>query len=111
MSFFNRLTAVIVSCALLGTLTPVQARNKKGDKFFAEGKAHEAKKEWDAALDCYEKAQSEDPSDPVYQVAADRGRFQAGQAHVEKGLTVRAQGQLGEALMEFQKAYAINPGS
>ena len=27
------------------------------------------------------------------------------------GLTVRGQGQLGEALIEFQKAYAINPGS
>jgi general secretion pathway protein D len=111
MSFFNRLTAVVVSFALLGPLTPVEARTKKGDKFLAEAKLHEAKKEWDAALDCYEKAQSEDPTDPVYQVAADRGRFQASQAHVERGMTVRAQGQLGEALMEFQKAYAINPGS
>ncbi len=111
MSFFNRLTAVIVSCALLGPLTPAEARTKKGDKFLAEGKVHEGKKEWDAALDCYEKAQSEDPSDPVYQIAADKGRFQASQAHVEKGLTIRAQGQLGEALIEFEKAYAINPGS
>jgi general secretion pathway protein D len=111
MSFFNRLTAVIVSCALLGPLTPAEARTKKGDKFLAEGKLHEDKKEWDAALDCYEKAQSEDPGDPVYQIAADKGRFQASQAHVERGMTIRTQGQLGEALIEFQKAYAIDPGS
>jgi general secretion pathway protein D len=111
MSFFNRLTAVIVSCALLGPLTPVEARTKKGDKFLADGRLHEAKKEWDAALESYEKAQSEDPSEPLYQVAADKGRSQAAQAHVEKGLTIRAKGQLGEALIEFQKAYDIHPGS
>ncbi len=111
MSFFKRLTAVIVSCALLGPITPVQARTKKGDKYLAEGKMHEAKKEWDAALDSYEKAQSEDPAEPLYQISADKARVQAAQAHVEKGLTIRAQGQLGEALIEFQKAYAIYPGS
>jgi general secretion pathway protein D len=110
MSFFNRLVAVIVSCALLGPLSPLQAKTKKGDKFLAEGQVHEAKKEWDAALDCYEKALSEDPAELIYQMAADRGRFHAGQSHVEKGLTSRSQGKLGEALLEFQKAYAISPG-
>jgi general secretion pathway protein D len=110
MPFFNRLIAVIVSCALLGPLYPLQARTKKGDKFLSEGQVHEAKKEWDAALDSYEKALSEDPAELVYQMAADRGRFHASQAHVEKGLTIRNQGKLGEALLEFQKAYAISPG-
>src|SRR5580658_1238425 len=111
MSFFNRLVAVIVSCAMLGPLTPVEAKTKKGDKYLAEGRLHEAKKEWDAALESFEKAQSEDPTDPVYQAAAQKGRIEAAQAHVEKGMTVRGQGQLGDALTEFQKAYAINPGS
>jgi general secretion pathway protein D len=31
--------------------------------------------------------------------------------HVDRGLKLRLQGQLGEALLEFQKAYAINPGA
>ncbi len=110
MSFFNRLIAVIVSCALLGPLSPLQAKTKKGDKFLSEGQIHEAKKEWDAALDDFEKALSEDPAELLYQMAADRGRFHASQAHVEKGLTIRSQGKLGDALLEFQKAYAISPG-
>ena len=110
MSFFKRLVAIIVSCALLGPLYPLQAKTKKGDKFLSEGQVHEAKKEWDAALDSYEKALSEDPAELVYQMAADKGRFHAAQSHVEKGLTVRSQGKLGEALLEFQKAYAISPG-
>ncbi len=31
--------------------------------------------------------------------------------HVTKGNTIRGQGQLGEALLEFQKAFAMNPAS
>jgi len=110
MSFFNQSVAVIVSCALLGSVSPLQAKTKKGDKYLSEGQIHEAKKEWDAALDCYEKALSEDPAELVYQMAADRGRFHASQSHVERGLTIRTQGKLGEALLEFQTAYAISPG-
>src|SRR5580658_8252261 len=111
MSGFNRLIVVAACCALFGPFVHLQAQTKKGDVFLAEGRVHEAKKEWDAALECYRKAADEDPTDPVYQVAVDKGRLQAAQAHVEKGLTIRSQGRLGDALVEFQKAYAINPGS
>ena len=40
-----------------------------------------------------------------------RTRFQAGQAHVERGLKLRADRQTAEALAEFEKAYAIDPSS
>ena len=92
-------------------MLPLEAKTRKGDKYFAEGKVHEVKKEWDAALDCYQKALQEDPAEMVYQIARDRTRFQAAQGHVELGLRVRAQGRLGEALLEFQKAYSTDPSS
>ena len=111
MCFFNRLTAVVLAAALMAPAVPLEARTKKGDKYLALGRASEAKKEWDAALDSYEKALSEDPSDMVYQMAAEKARFQAAQGHVDKGLKIRSQGLLGEALLEFQKGYALNPGS
>jgi general secretion pathway protein D len=111
MLFFNRLTAVVVAAALMAPAVPLEARTKKGDKYLATGRASEAKKEWDAALDSYEKALSEDPSDMVYQMAAEKARFQAAQGHVDRGLKIRNQGLLGEALLEFQKSYALNPGS
>jgi general secretion pathway protein D len=111
MFLFNRLTAVVLAAALIAPAVPLQARAKKGDKYLAAGRVSEAKKEWDAALESYEKALSEDPSDVAYQMAAEKARFQAAQAHVDKGLKTRAQGLLGEALLEFQKSYAINPGS
>jgi general secretion pathway protein D len=111
MPFFNRLTAVVLAAVLIAPAVSLEARAKKGDKYLAEGRASEAKKEWDAALESYEKALSEDPSDTVYQMAAEKARFQAAQGHVDKGLKIRNQGLLGEALLEFQKSYAINPGS
>src|SRR5262249_26470439 len=82
-----------------------------GDRYLGEGRMHEAKHEWDAALENYEKALAEDPAEMVYQMAVDKARFQASQEHVNRGLKTRAKGQLGEALLEFQRAYAINPGS
>jgi general secretion pathway protein D len=111
MYLFNRLTAIVLTTLLLCPTLPLEARTKKGDKFLAEGRIHEQKKEWDEALDNYEKALSEDPADIVYQMAATKVHFQAGQSHIDKGMKLRSAGQLGEALIEFQKAYAINPGS
>ena len=111
MLFFNRLTAVVLSAALIGPIAPLEAKNRKGDKLLTQGRAFEAKKDWDAALEAYEKALSEDPADVQYQMAATKVRFQAAQAHIEKGVKIRAQGMLGEAMLEFQKAFAINPAS
>jgi general secretion pathway protein D len=111
MRDFNRLLAVLLTAALIGPLAPLDARTRKGDKFLLEGRALEQKKEWDAALENYEKALSEDPSDVVYQMAAEKARFQASQMHIDEGFRVREQGKLGDALLEFQKAYQISPGS
>jgi general secretion pathway protein D len=111
MSFFNRLTALMVCAALIGPMAPLQARNRKGDKQLSQGRSLEAKKDWDAALEAFEKALAQDPSDVQYQMSAQRARFQAAQAHSERGMKLRAQGMLGDALLEFQRAFSIDPGS
>ena len=111
MPYFNRLVAVVLTAVLIGPCLPLEARTRKGDKYLAQGRVFEEKMEWDAALEQFEKALSEDPADLAYQMAAEKARFQAGQKHVDAGMKIREQGQLGEALLEFQKAYQINPGS
>jgi len=111
MFIFNRLTAVLLSGFLIAPALPLEARTKKGDKFLGLGRTHEEKREWDAALEEYEKALSEDPGEILYQMAAEKARFQASQNHVAEGVKLRNKGQLGEALLEFQKAYATNPSS
>jgi general secretion pathway protein D len=111
MHFFNRLTATFLTAALAVPLVPLEAKTRKGDKYLGEGRIHEVRKEWDAALDSYLKALAEDPAEMVYQIAVDKVRFQAAQHHVDQGLKIRANGQLGEALLQFQRALVINPSS
>jgi len=111
MSFFNRLAAALLTAALLGPPALVEARTRKGDRFLAQGKDREIRKDWDGALDFYNKALAEDPSDPQYQLEVHHARFQASQAHITQGLTLRKAGSLAPALLEFQKAYGIDPSS
>ncbi|MFN0166016.1 MAG: tetratricopeptide repeat protein [Bryobacteraceae bacterium] len=94
--------------ALAGT---VDGRTRKGERLVKEGRHAEALKDWDRALTAYEKALSEDPRDPSYQLLVNRTRYQAGQAHVDKGHALRKQGRLEESLAEFERALALDPAS
>ena len=111
MLLFYRLTAIVLTALLVAPVAPLEAKTKKGDKYLRDGRLAEASKDWDTALENYEKALSEDPADALYQMAAQKARFQTAQFHVDKGLKIRASGMLAEALVEFKKAYAINPSS
>jgi general secretion pathway protein D len=111
MSFHRGLLAVLLSAVLIVQVVPLDARTRKGDKYLNQGQAFQAKKDWEAALDAYDKALKEDPSDIQYQMAVQKARFEAAQAMVEKGVKTRNQGMLGEALLQFQRAFATNPSS
>jgi len=99
---------VILAAVLAGALG---ARTRKGDKLLAQSRAAELRKEWDKAISFAEQALSEDPADIAYQLAASRLRFYAGQFHIEQGTKLRGQGQLEQALVEYEKGYGINPAS
>lgn len=112
MDRLDRYIRMVLATALVMVFAAAgDARTRKGDKFLATGEQAEAHKDWDAALDAYEKAVAEDPSDVAYQIAIKRVRFQAAETHVAAGQKMRAAGDLDKALAEFQKAYAIDPSS
>ena len=90
---------------------PAEARTRKGEKLLKEGKIAEAKRDFEKALELYEQAVSEDPTDAAYQMSVRRTRFQAGQTRVEKALKLREAGSLEEAAAEFQKAFTLDPSS
>jgi general secretion pathway protein D len=108
---FKLCVAVIAAAALLVPAAPLEARTRMGDRQLAQGRVHEDRKEWDAAVECYLKALDTDPADLDYQMAVTKAKFQAAQAHIDEGLRIRAQGRLAEALLEFQKAFALNPSA
>ncbi|MGH9658940.1 MAG: hypothetical protein ACRD96_10385, partial [Bryobacteraceae bacterium] len=88
---------------------PAPGRTRKGDKLLSQGRTHELRKEYDKALELYEQALSEDPSDAAYTLSTNRVRFQAATSHVDRGQKLRNQGNLEEALAAFERGYAIDP--
>ena len=55
MSFFNRLTAVVLATALAAPIVPLDASTRKGNKDLAQGRAFEEKKDWDNSAAQYQK--------------------------------------------------------
>ncbi len=105
-----RAVASGLALALLLTAS-AEAGGRKAKKFYNQGRRAELVKDYDQALELYEQAVAENPVDQRYELAARRLRFVAGQAHVDRGHRLRRQGQLEEALNEFQRALEIDPAS
>src|SRR5258706_9865880 len=72
----------------------LDARTRKGDKLLKDGRAAEARGDWDRALALYEQAVDMDPSDLGYLVPMRRARFESGQKHVGAGQKLRTEGKL-----------------
>ncbi len=107
-----RFAALLAAWALLLTTSvPMQAKTRKGDKFIKDGEKAEARKDYDAALALYEQALETDYSEIYYQLLVRRARAGSAQTHVDKGRKMRASGQIADALVEFQRAFTIDPGS
>ena len=83
----------------------------KGNQQYNAGSKAESVKDYDTALDQYNKALQAQPNSIEYQLKAARARFEAGQWHVDQGRRLREQSNLELALMEFRKAAMIDPSS
>src|ERR1700746_231077 len=68
-------------------------------------------KDYDAAVDYYLKATKADPHNVSYKIGLDQSRFEAGAAHVQKGIKLRDKGDLQGAVSEFQRAQVMDPSS
>ena len=100
---------VTVACLMLGATPHLEARTVQGDRHLAEGRAFEARKQYDAALASYREAMAQDPAEIVYQMAAAKCVFQAAEAHMALGRQARAEGLADKALAEFATAHALAP--
>ncbi len=97
-------------CAVL-LVAQLYARTKQGDKYLKEAQKAEYRQDWDRAVEYYQMAVDEDPRDTSYIIGMRRTRFQGAQEHVKNGLTLRKQGNMAEAIAEFQRAILMDPAS
>ena len=105
MNLRNLCGVGLTMAALLLTGCP-----RGGQEISAGGKA-EALKDYDTALNEYNKALQSAPNNTEYKLKAARARFEASQWHVDQGRRFREQANLELALAEFRKAQMIDPSS
>ena len=105
-----RQTAAIL-CAIALITPPVDAHTRKGDKLLKDGQKAEAAQDYDGALTLYEQALEEDSREPAYLLATNRVKVKASEAHISQGKKLVEQQKLDAALVQFQKAFMIDPSS
>ncbi len=107
----ERLPATLCALLLLMPTGAVLEAKDKGEKDFKLAEAAATKNDWDKALQLYMAALDLNPNNLAYTIGMRRARFQAGQAHVEHGQKLRTEGNVEEAMAEFQRAIIADPSS
>jgi general secretion pathway protein D len=105
MHFTARLTLTFCLAILAATIA--------GCASGAMSRAHTAERneDYDRAIVEYNKILSQDPDDLDARLALDRAKLRASQRHFQAGRRLVDVGKLEEALIEFQLASELNPGS
>ena len=104
----NRQLLAILMVAIV--LTPRAYADKASDAF-KHGVQAERKGDFDAAFTYYKQAYTSSPGDAKYFRAYTRVRTEAAERHAHAGQLLRNTGALPEALIEFQRAVAIDGSS
>ncbi|MCW5965252.1 MAG: hypothetical protein KIT83_14550 [Bryobacterales bacterium] len=94
---------------LLAGVASLDARTRKGDRFFKDGRMAESERNYLAAYDLYRQALDEDPGDVRYQLAYERTRFRAAQEHIKQGQHHRRERRFEEAGAAFDRALQLDP--
>ncbi len=106
------LFALVLFAALAGIGLPgarVYAESANTD--FKQGQAAEAREDYDAAFDAFQKAFNKNPKDARFKIALARVRVTASAAHMSKGRKLLMAGDTQGALAEFLHAAEIDPGN
>lgn len=98
----------LLLCVSLGLFV---AGCPKGGSDYDQGKKAETLKDYDSAVQFYEKALAAEPDNAGYRIKVNQLRFEAGESHIKAGVKLREKGDLQGAAAEFQRASSIDPSS
>ena len=102
--------ALFAVLAVLG-LASVRLHAESAGSLFKRGESAEAREDYDAAYDNYQKAYAKDPKDLRYRTAFYRVRVSASGMHMSKGRRLLQAGDEQGALGEFLHAAEVDPGN
>jgi general secretion pathway protein D len=101
--------ALIAALALF-SLAGARLQAQSANSLFKSGQNAEARQDYDAAFDFYQRANARNPKDVAYRAALYRVRTSASAMHLTKGRKLLQAGDEQGALAEFLHAAAIDPG-
>jgi general secretion pathway protein D len=93
------------------SLSSVSLRAQSASTFFKRGQSAEAREDYDAAFNNYQKAYTQSPKDLQFRTALYRVRITASAVHVTKGQKLMDAGNEQGALAEFLHAAEIDPSN
>jgi general secretion pathway protein D len=102
--------ALFAVLAVIG-LSGVALHAESANSYFKLGESAEAREDYDAAFDNFQKAYAKAPKDLRYRTALYRVRVSASAAHLTKGRKLFQAGNEQGALGEFLHAAEIDPGN
>jgi general secretion pathway protein D len=102
--------ALFAILAVFG-LSALSLHAESASSYFKHGESAEAREDYDAALENYQKAIAKAPRDLTYRTALDRVRVTASAMHLTKGRKLLQSGDEQAALAEFLHASEIDPGN
>jgi general secretion pathway protein D len=102
--------AIFALLAVLGLHCGRVYAAESAKSFYKRGQTAEARQDYDAAYQNYQKAYSMSPKDLSYRTALYRTRLSAATMHVTRGHKLLNAGDQQGALVEFLRAAEIDPG-
>lgn len=109
--FVSKTALRIVLCGVALVFAASGLHAQSAGSLYRHGQNAEARQDYDAAFDFYQKANAKDPKDISYRAALYRVRTTAGAMHVTRGRKLAEAGDEQGALAEFLHATAIDPGN
>ena len=103
------LSLVAMLLIVLAASLPLAADSARSN--YNKGVDAEKRQDYERAFEYFQEAFRQKPKDLRYRTAYEHTKFLAAAAHVHRGQLLRDGGKLDEAIVEFQKASAIDPSS
>ena len=98
----RRLKRPAVLLLLVAVTSLVGGAADKAKSLYAQGQDAEARQNYESAYDFYKQAYDLKPKDLRYRAAFERSRFLAASSHVHRGQKLRDDGNMDDAVAEFQ---------
>jgi general secretion pathway protein D len=103
------LSLVAMLLIVLAASVPLAADSAHSN--YKKGVDAEKRQDYERAFEYFQEAFRQKPKDVRYRTAYEHTKFLAAAAHVHRGQLLRDGGKLEEAIVEFQKASAVDPSS